>query len=153
VICAVGSVAMNYAAADVTSVRGVAAYVMPPVFRAIVTSRVIAVVCRHVPGMEAERSAWAGFTRARPRDLGCSRQAHPVRASPGPRAPSTLGGVRRWVLIATPLPGAPPGESALLSGRRYHPPRVPYSATRPARLPVATVITKPTPPRLEEPDS
>ena len=64
VACALGSAAMNYGAADVTSARSVAAYVMPPVFLAIVTDRVIAVVRRHVLGMDGERSAWAALGRA-----------------------------------------------------------------------------------------
>ena len=63
-VCACGSAAMNYGAADVSSARSVAAYVMPPVFLAIVTDRVIAVVRRHVLGMDAERSAWAALGRA-----------------------------------------------------------------------------------------
>src|SRR5271165_2383995 len=59
VVCAFGSAAMNYGAADVSSLRSVAVYVMPPVFLAVVTDRVIAVVRRHMLGMEAGRSAWA----------------------------------------------------------------------------------------------
>ena len=65
VVCALGSAAMNYAAADVTSARSVAAYVMPPVFLAIVTDRVVAVVRRHVLGMM--RSGRPGQLSAAPR--------------------------------------------------------------------------------------
>jgi hypothetical protein len=106
-VCAVGSAAMNYAAADVSSLRSVAAYVMPPVFLAIVTDRVIAVVRRHVLGMEAERSAWAALGRAALAALAIPGKAvlYGLRLVLAPR--STLGGVRRCVLLATPLPAAP----------------------------------------------
>jgi hypothetical protein len=107
-VCAAGSAAMNYAAADVTSARSVAAYVMPPVFLAIVTDRVIAVVRRHVLGMDAERSAWAALGRAALAVLAGLGKAvlYGLRLVLAPG--STLGGVRRCVLIATPLPGALP---------------------------------------------
>lgn len=106
-VCAVGSAAMNYAAADVSSVRSVAAYVMPPVFLAIVTDRVIAVVRRHVLGMEAEGSAWAALGRAALTVLAIPGKAvlYGLRLIVAPK--STLGGVRRCVLLATPLPVAP----------------------------------------------
>ena len=50
IVCALGSAAMNYAAANDGSPRSVAAYVMPPVFLAVVVDRVVAVVRRHVLG-------------------------------------------------------------------------------------------------------
>ena len=62
IACALGSAAMNYAAANDGSPRSVAAYVMPPVFLAVVVDRVVAVVRRHVLG-DTERSAWTGFGR------------------------------------------------------------------------------------------
>ena len=107
IACALGSAAMNYAAADVSSPRSVAAYVMPPVALAIVTDRVIAVVRRHVLGMDAERSAWAAVGRALLTVLaGGGRLAlYSLRLVLAPG--STLGGVRRSILMATPLPGAP----------------------------------------------
>ncbi|MGH3238156.1 MAG: hypothetical protein ACRDOH_33840, partial [Streptosporangiaceae bacterium] len=43
VACALGSAGQNYAAADVTSPRSVAAYIVPPVFLAVVVDRVVAV--------------------------------------------------------------------------------------------------------------
>jgi hypothetical protein len=97
---------MNYAAADVSSVRSVAAYVMPPVFLAIVTDRVIAVVRRHMLGMEAERSAWSVLGRAGLVVLAAAGKAllYGLRLVLAPR--STLGGARTLVLLATPLPGA-----------------------------------------------
>ena len=63
VACALGSAAQNYAAADVTSPRSVAAYVAPSLFLALVVDRVVAVMRRHVLG-DAERSVWATVGRA-----------------------------------------------------------------------------------------
>jgi hypothetical protein len=105
VVCALGSAAMNYGAADVSSARSVAAYVMPPVFLAIVTDRVIAVVRRHMLGMEAERSAWAVIGRLALAVLAAAGKTvlYGLRLVLAPR--STLSGARTLVLIATPLPG------------------------------------------------
>jgi hypothetical protein len=98
VVCALGSAGQNYAAADVTSPRSVAAYVVPPVFLAVVVDRVIAVVRRHVLG-DCERSAWSGLGKA---------------ALYGLRfilaAPSTSSGLRRLVLELTPLPELEPAR-------------------------------------------
>jgi hypothetical protein len=98
---------MNYGAADVSSPRSVAVYIMPPVFLAIVTDRVIAVVRRHVLGMEAERSAWAALGRAALMVMTFVGKTflYGVRLVLAPR--STLGGLRRSVLLATPLPADP----------------------------------------------
>jgi len=93
VACALGSAGMNYAAANGGSPRSVAAYVMPPVFLAIVVDRVVAVVRRHVLG--ADRSAWSGVGRITLYGLRF------VLA-----APSTATGLRRQVLNMTPLPTA-----------------------------------------------
>ncbi len=106
VVCAVASAAQNYAAADVTSPRSVAAYVMPPLFLALVVDRVVAVVRRHVLG-DAERSVWASFGRglaAAVKGLGLVL-LYLLRLVLAP--PSTSAGLRRMVLIATPLPAAP----------------------------------------------
>jgi hypothetical protein len=110
--CAFGSAAMNYAAADVISPRSVAAYVMPPVFLAVVTDRVIAVVRRHMLG-EEERSAWAVLGRAALAVLGWSGRVvlYGLRLVLAPK--STFGGLRRCVLLATPLPAAPMAQGAL----------------------------------------
>jgi hypothetical protein len=104
VVCALGSAAMNYGAADVSSARSVAAYVMPPVFLAIVTDRVISVVRRHMLGMEAERSAWAVIGRLVLAVTAAAGKAvlYGLRLVLAPR--STLTGARSLVLIATPLP-------------------------------------------------
>jgi len=105
VVCAFGSAAMNYGAADVSSLRSVAAYVMPPVFLAIVTDRVIAVVRRHMLGMESERSAWAVIGRVVLVVLTAVGKAvlYGLRLVLAPG--STLSGARCLVLLATPLPG------------------------------------------------
>ena len=92
IACALGSAAMNYAAADDGSPRSVAAYVMPPVFLAVVVDRVVAVVRRHVLG-DSERSAWTGFGRVA---LYVLRFVLAM--------PSTAKGLRRQVLILAPLP-------------------------------------------------
>jgi hypothetical protein len=100
IACALGSAAMNYAAANDGSPRSVAAYVMPPVFLAVVVDRVVAVVRRHVLG-NSDRSAWTGFGRVALYGL---RFVLAV--------PSTAKGLRRQVLILTPLPGT---DAAALS--------------------------------------
>ena len=98
IACAFGSAAMNYAAADDGSPRSVAAYVMPPIFLAIVVDRVVAVVRRHVLG-DTDRSAWTGFGRV---------ALYALRFILA--APSTATGMRRQVLVMTPLPGTSAGE-------------------------------------------
>jgi hypothetical protein len=94
VACAAGSALMNYAAANGGSPRSVAAYVMPPIFLAIVVDRVVAVVRRHVLG-DAGRSAWSVPGRV---------ALYVLRFTLA--APSTFFGLRRQVLVMTPLPGA-----------------------------------------------
>jgi len=106
VVCAVASAGQNYAAADVTSPRSVAAYVMPPLFLALVVDRVVAVVRRHVLG-DAERSVWAASGRGvavAVRGLGLVL-LYLLRLVLAP--PSTGAGLRRIVLDAAPLPEAP----------------------------------------------
>jgi hypothetical protein len=100
VTCALGSAGMNYAAADVASPRSVAAYVVPPVFLAVVADRVVAVVRRHVLG-DAERSVWA---------VSGNVALYALRFALA--LPSTASGLRRLVLELTPLPAA--GRLALL---------------------------------------
>jgi hypothetical protein len=109
VACALGSAAQNYAAADVTSPRSVAAYVAPSLFLALVVDRTVAVVRRHVLG-DAERSVWATVGRA----LAVMARAFAVVLLYGLRfllaPPSTGAGLRQAVLNATPLPEAPPRQ-------------------------------------------
>ena len=123
VVCAVASAGQNYAAAVVTSPRSVAAYVMPPLFLALVVNRVVAVVRRHVLG-DAERSVWAAAGRAAgavTRGLGLVL-LYLLRLVLAP--PSTSAGLRRIVLNAAPLPAAaqppaaepPAGEEAPATG-------------------------------------
>ena len=106
VVCAVASAGQNYAAADVASPRSVAAYVMPPLFLALVVDRVVNVVRRHVLG-DAERSVWVAVGRG----LAAAVKAfglvllYLLRFVLAP--PSTGVGLRRVVLNAAPLPAAP----------------------------------------------
>jgi hypothetical protein len=104
--CALGSAGMNYAAADVASPRSVAAYVVPPILLAIVVDRVIAVVRRHMLG-DSERSPWivAGQAALAVTVLAARVALYMLRLILAPASTST--GLRRWVLIATPLPAPP----------------------------------------------
>jgi hypothetical protein len=106
VACAVGSAGQNYAAADVSSPRSVAAYVVPSLFLALVVDRTVAVVRRHVLG-EAERSVWSTAGRAAAvtaRGLGLVL-LYALRFVLAP--PSTGAGLRRVVLNAAPVPAPP----------------------------------------------
>ena len=127
VLCAAGSALMNYAAADITSPRSVLAFCMPPVFLAVVADRVAATMRRHVLGMQDFLSPWAVIGTA---------------ALYGLRLflafPSTCGGLRRWILAATPLPAA---EEAAASPAARQPrpaitrqPRSTISATKTQQL-------------------
>lgn len=109
VACALGSAAQNYAAADVSSPRSVAAYVAPSLFLALVVDRVVAVVRRHVVG-DDERSVWATVGRiaaSMAKVLGLAL-LYLLRLVLAP--PSTAKGLRQVVLVAAPLPGT--GASA-----------------------------------------
>jgi hypothetical protein len=104
-VCALASAGMQYEAADTTSPRSLAVYVMPPVFLAVVVDRVIAVVRRWVTG-DTERSAWLVLGRAA---LAAGRLAalvllYLLRLVLDPIA--TAKGLRRGVLRAAPLPGS-----------------------------------------------
>jgi hypothetical protein len=101
VACALASAGMNYAAASVASPRSVVAFVMPPIFLALAVDRVVAVVRRHVMG-DAERSAWSALGRLAA-FLGMAA-LYVLRFVLAP--PSTAEGLRRQVLIMTPLPAA-----------------------------------------------
>ena len=110
------SAGMNYLAADVSSVRSVAVYVMPPVVFAVCTDQTVAVIRRHGLGI-AEDSAWAVLGRL---VLATVRLAgiivlYGLRFILAPAETAT--GLRRMVLNAAPLPGAvqdrPVPEAAL----------------------------------------
>jgi hypothetical protein len=104
-VCAGLSAAMNYAAADTAAWRSVVVYVLAPVFLAIVTDRVIAGVRRHVLDDE-EKSAWSALGRAAAAlaKLAGVITLYLLRFVLAPR--STAGGLRRWVLVVTPLQAA-----------------------------------------------
>jgi Protein of unknown function (DUF2637) len=94
--CAAASGVMNYAAANDASPKSVLAYVMPPVFLAVVADRVVSVARRHALG-EDERSPWLAAAPL---------VAYAVRLVLAPL--STAAGLRRWLLLKTPLPTAQP---------------------------------------------
>ena len=99
------SAGMNYLAADVSSFRSVAVYVMPPAVFAVCTDQTVAVIRRHGLGI-AEDSAWAVLGRV---VLAAARFAGVVVLY-GLRfvlAPAeTAKGLRRMVLAAAPIPEA-----------------------------------------------
>src|SRR5208337_2681403 len=92
-ICAGASAGMNLAASEPASWRSAAAYVSAPVFLAVITDRVIAVIRQHVLPLDAE-SAWAPLGRATVTVL------RTVLAPSG-----TLRALRQMVLDAAPIPG------------------------------------------------
>ena len=99
------SAGMNYLAADVTSFRSVAVYVMPPAAFAVCTDVAVSVVRRHGLGIR-EDSAWAVLGRA---VLAAARLAgvillYSLRFILAPA--ETAKGLRRMVLDAAPLQGA-----------------------------------------------
>jgi len=104
-LCAAGSAAMCYLAADDASPRSVIVFTAAPVFAAVITDRVVSVVRRHALGIN-EESAWRGLGRA---VAGLARVTGLLALywlrfvlAPG----ETAAGVRRMVLDAAPLPGA-----------------------------------------------
>ena len=99
------SAGMNYLAADVSSFRSVAVYVMPPAVFAVCTDQTVAVIRRHGLGI-AEDSAWGVLGRL---VLAAARFAgiillYGLRFILAPAETAT--GLRRMVLNAAPLPGA-----------------------------------------------
>ena len=99
-VCALVSAVMNYAAADVLSPRSVLVYVLPPLLLAVAVDRVIAVVRRHVLG-DDDRASWQLLGKV---------VLYGIRFTVA--APSTASGLRRWVLLSTPLPSAEGTEVA-----------------------------------------
>jgi hypothetical protein len=105
VLFAALSAGMNYLAADVSSVRSVAVYVMPPVVFAVCTDQTVAVIRRHGLGI-AEDSAWTVLGRlvsAAARLAGII-MLYSLRFILAPA--ETAKGLRRMVLNAAPLPEA-----------------------------------------------
>ena len=103
-ICAGASAGMNLAAADPASWRSVAAYAAAPVFLAVITDRVIAVIRQHVLPLDAE-SAWAPLGRAAVIMLRLAAVValYLLRTMLAPSG--TLRGLRQMVLDAAPVPG------------------------------------------------
>lgn len=103
VICAGASAGMNLAAADPASWRSVVAYVTAPVFLAVITDRVIAVIREHVIPLDTG-SAWAplGRTAVTALRLAAIVILYLLRITLAPS--STLRGLRQMVLDATPVP-------------------------------------------------
>ena len=103
VMCAASSAGMNLAAADPSSWRSVAAYVAAPVFLAVITDRVIAVIRQHVLPQDAE-SAWAPLGRAAVSVLRLAAVValYLLRTVLAPSG--TLQGLRQMVLDATLSP-------------------------------------------------
>jgi len=103
-VCAAASAGMNFASASPGSWRSVAAYVAVPVFLAVITDRVIAVIRQHVLPLDAE-SAWLPLGRF----LLAGGKIAPLsllyllRMTLAPA--QTLKGLRRMVLDAAPVPG------------------------------------------------
>jgi hypothetical protein len=99
------SAGMNYLAADVSSFRSVAVYVMPPAVFAVCTDQTVAVIRRHGLGI-AEDPAWSVLGRV---VLAVVRLAG-IAVLYGLRfvlAPGeTSKGLRRMVLAAAPIPEA-----------------------------------------------
>ena len=105
VLFAALSAGMNYLAADVSSVRSVAVYVMPPAVFAVCTDQTVAVIRRHGLGI-AEDSAWTVLGRL---VLAVARLAgiillYALRFILAPA--ETAKGLRQVVLNAAPLPEA-----------------------------------------------
>ncbi len=103
-ICAGASAGMNFAAANLASWRSVVAYVSAPVFLAVITDRVIAIIRQHVLPLDAE-SAWAPLDRAAAAVLRVAVivALYLLRTVLAPS--QTLRGLRQMVLDATPVPG------------------------------------------------
>jgi hypothetical protein len=104
--CAGASAVMNFAAADDASPKSVLAYVMPPVFLAVVADRVVSVARRHVLG-ENEQSPWLAAAAV---------VLYTLRLVLAP--PSTTAGLRRWLLLKTPLPAAHAAAAATAPQRK-----------------------------------
>jgi hypothetical protein len=107
VVFAALSAGMNYLAADVSSVRSVVVYVMPPAVFAVCTDQTVAVIRRHGLGI-AEDSAWTVLGRV---VLAVARLAgtlllYGLRLVLAPA--ETAKGLRRLVLAAAPIPETAP---------------------------------------------
>jgi hypothetical protein len=102
-ICTGASAGMNAADADLASWRSVVAYMAAPVFLAVITDRVIAVIRQHVLPLDVE-SAWAPLGRIAMIMLRLAGvlALYLLRTVLAPC--STLRGLRQMVLDAAPVP-------------------------------------------------
>ncbi len=104
--CAAASAYMNVSAADTASPRSMAAYAVAPIALAIVVDRVVAVIRRHVLGDdEASAWTWLGHVTTSAARLAALVTLYLLRTILAPA--ETARGLRRIVLDAAPLPGAP----------------------------------------------
>jgi hypothetical protein len=136
--CAIASAYMNVSDADTASPRSVVAYAVAPVALAVVVDRVVAVIRRHVMGVD-EVSAWTALGRAVVAAVRLSGVIllYSLRFALAP--PSTAAGLRRWVLVVTPLPEAqrpalPAGEVPAIGPRPVTEPPELAGASKRARL-------------------
>lgn len=116
-ICAAASAGMNLAAADPARWRSVAAYVAAPVFLAVITDRVIAVIRQYVLPQDAE-SAWAllGRTAVSVLRLAAVVALYLLRTccEPYSHRPARCGACARWCSMRPPSPRGPrPGRRAV----------------------------------------
>ena len=140
------SAGMNYLAADVSSFRSVAVYVMPPVVFAVCTDQTVAVIRRHGLGI-AEDSAWTVLGRLA---LAAGRLAgiivlYGLRFILAPA--ETAKGLRRMVLNAAPLPEAtqehPAPEAVLEAAPEVIPAPAPEVTPRPVLEAVPAIPAPP----------
>ena len=134
-ICAGASAGMNFAAADPTSWRSVVAYVSAPVFLAVITDRVIAVIRQHVLPMDTG-SAWTPLGRVAGVVLRLAAVValYLLRAVLAPSG--TFRGLRQMVLDATPVPGTTRARRARDEplSRPDHDHQIPeYGSARPSK--------------------
>jgi hypothetical protein len=131
------SAGMNYLAADVSSVRSVAVYVMPPAVFAVCTDQTVAVIRRHGLGI-AEDSAWSVLGRVA---LAVVRSAgiillYGLRFILAPA--ETAKGLRRRVLNTAPLPEAGQDHPAPEAVPATAPEVTPEAAPVPGAVPEMT---------------
>jgi hypothetical protein len=122
--CAIASAWMNVSDADTASPRSVVAYAVAPVALAVVVDRVVSVIRRHVLGVD-EVSAWTALGRAAvaAARLAALAALYSLRFALAPLP--TAKGLRRWVLVVTPLPEAGhPELPATEEARAIEPPPV-----------------------------
>lgn len=123
VACAAGSALMNFAPAEAADWRSVLAWTMPPVFLAFVVDRVVRTIQRHVLGEDEGRSPWAvlGLAACRLARFTVLAALYSLRFVIDRRG--TWAGVKRAIILATPLPEAPAARSNSDRRRRIPPSR------------------------------